>query len=246
MKSVKKVKPQPAASAAAHKIKPVPQRKAVAGTPDVPIASEPQSRPERRWWWVCGLAVGLLLFAATATLARRHSLDGLNLQLFRHLNDLPQRLRPLFIILTLAPSSLWIGAAVVLMTFLAKLYQLAWQLAAAVLVGGGAALLAKHLIADPRPASLVNGVHLRWIETDPSFPSGHVLMVTVVVLSLWLYLPRGWRWAAATLIPTVGVARIYLGVHTPLDVIGGFALGLSVVSALRALPEPVRKLFRLD
>jgi undecaprenyl-diphosphatase len=78
------------------------------------------------------------------------------------------------------------------------------------------------------------------------FPSGHTMMITVAVLSLWPYLPRRWRWFFLLLIPLMGLSRIYLGVHAPLDVIGGFAVGAVVVGAMRSLPVFIRKFFRLD
>jgi len=40
------------------------------------------------------------------------------------------------------------------------------------------------------------------------------------------YLPRPWRVAAYGLAATVGLARIAVGAHFPLDVVGGAALGL--------------------
>ena len=34
------------------------------------------------------------------------------------------------------------------------------------------------------------------------------------------------------LVPTVGVSRMYVGAHLPLDVVGGFALGFTVEAVL--------------
>ncbi len=64
-------------------------------------------------------------------------------------------------------------------------------------------------------------------STDPhSFPSGHAarsIMLAVIAFGL------GPLWLGLTLLvwaPLVGLARIYLGVHYPSDVLAGMALGL--------------------
>lgn len=74
-----------------------------------------------------------------------------------------------------------------------------------------------------------------------SFPSGHAMGSTGVLLSLLvvlyvLGLPR--RWLLATLTVTIllllgiGASRVYFGVHYPSDVLGGLLAGAAWVSAL--------------
>ena len=66
-----------------------------------------------------------------------------------------------------------------------------------------------------------------------SFPSGHALnsstLATAIILMTWG--DRRWRWpvAAAAICYTllVGVSRLYLGVHFPVDVIAGWCLGIA-------------------
>jgi membrane-associated phospholipid phosphatase len=43
----------------------------------------------------------------------------------------------------------------------------------------------------------------------------------------------------------VGLSRVYLGVHTPLDVAAGFAVGVGVVCFWRILPTSLKKLLHL-
>jgi len=199
-----------------------------------------------RWGWVILLAVSLVLFAAGAYIAHKHTLTGFELTAFRHINDWPNALRPLFLVLTVAPESLWIGVAAVVVTFLCKMYRTAWQLAAATIVGYGAAFIGKHVVGRARPMELVQDVHVRVHETGMGYPSGHTMMITVVVLTLWPYLPKGWRWLVALLIPAMALSRVYLGVHSPLDVVGGFAVGAGVVAAMRALPPVLRRFAHFD
>ncbi len=105
---------------------------------------------------------------------------------------------------------------------------------AALLLGGqtlGAWLLnlgLKSIYARPRPAvPLIE-------EQGYSYPSGHAMVGLVFYLALAWALSRGkrrsWRIVilagGAFLALLIGLSRIYLGVHYPTDVLGGFAAGL--------------------
>ncbi|MFY4774485.1 phosphatase PAP2 family protein [Metabacillus sp. RGM 3146] len=61
---------------------------------------------------------------------------------------------------------------------------------------------------------------------DHSFPSGHTTAVFSIVVPLLMFMPG----LAIVLIPlgiSVGLSRIYLGLHYPSDVLAGFLLGTS-------------------
>jgi undecaprenyl-diphosphatase len=87
----------------------------------------------------------------------------------------------------------------------------------------------KHLFARDRPALWDRIVDVRYY----SFPSGHA-MVSMVMYGLIGYLLassfshwRGWILSLTTLlILTIGLSRLYLGVHWPTDVAAGYAAGL--------------------
>jgi len=201
---------------------------------------------ESRGGWMVLAGIGAVLFAVTAYIAHVHTLTGVELTVFHFINNWPNALRPLFLAITMVPESLWIGVVLVLVTFSLKLYRVAWQLAAATVGGYTAVFIAKKLIGRERPMGLIHDLHVRVNETGNGFPSGHTMMMTVAVLTLWPYLPKKWRWAVALLIPLMMLSRIYLGVHSPLDVVGGFAVGAIVVGIMRSLPVVLRKFFRLD
>lgn len=86
----------------------------------------------------------------------------------------------------------------------------------------------KWWLAWPRPA----GPDL-WVAeplTSPGFPSGHAQNATVLYGYLAWVLRRRWATVLALgLILTVGLSRLYLGVHYPHDVLGGIALGALVL-----------------
>ncbi|OGY26708.1 MAG: hypothetical protein A2Z11_04295 [Candidatus Woykebacteria bacterium RBG_16_43_9] len=101
----------------------------------------------------------------------------------------------------------------------------------------------KMIIARMRPEDfLVQGYSL---PTDHSYPSGHVVFYTVffgLVAFYALTLPNlrelGRKFLltiSVALIILVGFSRIYLGVHWPTDVIGGYLLGFSVLGILTLL-----------
>ena len=106
---------------------------------------------------------------------------------------------------------------------------------------GGASLLntgLKGLFARARPDTFFDYYPA---PQSFSFPSGHALVATcffggiAVLLSHRLRgrLARILVWASALfLILLIGVSRVYLGVHYPTDVIGGFAVGIVWVASV--------------
>ncbi|MGW2118751.1 phosphatase PAP2 family protein [Streptomyces zhihengii] len=79
-----------------------------------------------------------------------------------------------------------------------------------------------------------------------AYPSGHAMTAALTCgLVLWLLHRdgvggRGWAWAVALAtvsVAGVGFTRVYLGVHWPSDVLGGWLLGAAVVAVTAASYE---------
>jgi undecaprenyl-diphosphatase len=71
------------------------------------------------------------------------------------------------------------------------------------------------------------------LPTDYSFPSGHSMsalgiygVIAAALIALYPHARRATILAATVLIAMIGFSRIYLGVHWPSDVLGGFLGGI--------------------
>jgi membrane-associated phospholipid phosphatase len=65
-----------------------------------------------------------------------------------------------------------------------------------------------------------------------SFTSGHAILTAALALVVMPYLPPRWRWVPWALVAGNGIARVYVGAHNPLDVVGGVCIGLLVGAAV--------------
>lgn len=113
-------------------------------------------------------------------------------------------------------------------------------LVGAVVVSQVVSEIIKHVIDRPRPALVP---HLDMVYSS-SFPSGHAMMSPVVYLTLAAVVstglePAGVRGArmtaAALLVVLIGVSRVYLGVHWPTDVLGGWILGSAIAAGASSI-----------
>ena len=114
---------------------------------------------------------------------------------------------------------------------LKRAYGAMWLVLAASLGALIVSSLLKRIVERPRPQIVP---HLAYVYTS-SFPSGHSMMSAAVYLTLGTLLARlvhehiikvYFLAVAIILTVLVGCSRVYVGVHYPTDVLGGWVAGL--------------------
>lgn len=178
------------------------------------------------------IALGIAGVAVSALPLRRGRLGRREARTFRAVNGLSERLY--------APT--WVVMQLGNFTAVPATAAVAWsagrpRLAVRLLEAGTAtwvlAKLAKRVAQRGRPASFLSGIHHRGKEAKGlGYLSGHSGVSMALAATALPHVGRRARPIVAGLVPVVGLSRLYVGAHLPLDVVGGAALGLAVSGAL--------------
>jgi membrane-associated phospholipid phosphatase len=219
--------------------------------PGQPVAVSAPARGSRARALVTATgAVVVVALLGWAVLARSAVLLGVDRAVSETLYAGDDRSRWLESVLQVAtaPGSSAVRDAVFLPVLVWLVLRRAWWTAAWVLTAtarvGPATTVLKELVGRPRPQFAHGGARLESLSYPSGHASGVATLVTVALVLAWPLLapPARRRWLAAgvALVALVGVSRLWLGVHYPSDVVGGWAFGLAwtllVAVAYGALP----------
>jgi membrane-associated phospholipid phosphatase len=199
-----------------------------------------------RKWYVVALVVSTIVFVLAAVEVHQHAIADWEQHVMLDINGWPDRLRIYAVLLSIIAGSAWTAIIAMALSYVLRLYRLTWRLAALFLAATIVVYVAKHIVSQPEVLHLVPNLHFRVAASRLAFPSAGTTVATVIALSLLPYLSRGWRLLLPVWVIVLGIARLYLGVQTPLDLLAGVALGVFLVSLIRLMPQNVRVALRLD
>jgi len=208
---------------------------------------------DRRPWFIV-LGVSLAVAVAAGLVAATGEVPGWEEGIFHLVNDLPDWLETPMWVFQLAGLLLVPLAVAVVAAVFRK-----WWLVIALVVFVPLKLLVekgvvKQLVERERPGTTICG----YDAGDPaafdvdcgnfrgdvpleglSFVSGHAIIAWGVATLLWPVLPGRWRWLPVVIAMLNAIARVYLGAHNPLDVIGGGAIGVAIGASLVLIANAV-------
>lgn len=101
----------------------------------------------------------------------------------------------------------------------------------------------KFFIQAPRPVGGLDEIVYLFDKTGYGFPSGHAAFFMALAFGIFVsHKKAGYVFMALALL--ISMARIVAGVHFPVDILGGFALGAVIALAVQRLysrfaPTPI-------
>lgn len=112
-------------------------------------------------------------------------------------------------------------------------------LIAAVISRGVIVTVIKSLYYRPRPFEVLQVTQLI-PENNSSFPSGHAALYFAIAVAIYFY---NKKMGVIFLITSglMGLARIYVGVHWPTDILAGLMVGVITVLLMRKTKLPFRE-----
>ncbi len=184
--------------------------------------------PATRWGWAC-VAAGLV-FLALAVIVRLAGVLTVEREIYEAVVAAIPKTDLWLWITRLGSETILFPASVFLIILLPSQFLRHWWVWVVVmLVASGLEGIGKEVIGRPRPESL-----------RPGFPSAHTSAAAAFYLMAAYFIAGAVRsrWAkralygvAAVCMGLVALSRMTLRAHWPLDVVGGAALGISVVAA---------------
>lgn len=189
--------------------------------------SHPATRPGALRTELALFFVGVLVLGLAALPVRGEHVPALERGVFRFVNDLPELFyRPIWVVMQFGN-----GAAIAVVALIALLWR-RFRLSLGLGVAGLTVYFldkgAKLVVVRHRPPELLSDVRvLGGLATGRGYPSGHAAVAFALATIAWLWFGPRLRWFFFPVAVVVCIARVYVGAHFPLDVVGGAALGLA-------------------
>lgn len=108
---------------------------------------------------------------------------------------------------------------------LRRIYFFALAALSMILARGIVAESIRFFYKKSRPFSALKFEPLINHSTNGSFPSGHAAAFFALALAVYFF-DKKWGWWFLTAALLMGIARVFVGVHWPLDILAGALIGL--------------------
>jgi undecaprenyl-diphosphatase len=201
------------------------------------------------WWPVVSAlllaAAGLVVVVLCGLVADGGTVPSVERSVFHAINDLPGWLyQPFWVFQQFGNLVVALAVGVVVALALRR-----WDVAVAVVAAAFLKLRFEETVKDvvqrSRPGTSIGDVHLRGDVSvgGLSFVSGHAVITAAVAGLLTPILPGRWKVVPWVVVALNAMARVYVGAHNPLDVIGGIGLGLVIAGLLNAVLAVLRRAF---
>ena len=195
-------------------------------------------------WILCAITA-ILAIVITINVKNGKILElDLNIYKFFSENIINDKLTPIVKVITHVGGAKIVFVLTILAIILIKGLKNKLFLLTGIVGTAGLNVVLKHIIQRERP-NINRLIH----EKGYSFPSGHSMMSMafygMLIFLIFKYVKNtALKWTLIViltiLLSTIGITRIYLGVHYPSDVIGGFLVSLTYLFILTEIYNKVK------
>ena len=195
--------------------------------------------------WILCVITAILAIVVTINVKNGRILElDLNIYKFFSENIINDKLTPIVKVITHIGGAKIVLVLTVVAIILIKGLKNKLFLLTGIVGTAGLNVVLKHIVQRERP-----NINRLIPEKGYSFPSGHSMMSMafygMLIFLIFKYVKNtALKWTLIViltiLLSTIGITRIYLGVHYPSDVIGGFVVSLTYLFILTEIYNKVK------